>query len=149
MESIGIVLHKLKKSVVSTCFMELRVNNVLLKNFIGTQVISSDRFNDRSIEYLCGIFMVTSSQVHIFQGIFRYYVCVVLSIVTSSWVYVFWERVYMRPEVNSNWFEIFRDKISLCCKVTSLSAFTWLRAKWKSLRCKCHFQIAVSFPCNQ
>ena len=84
MESIGIVLHKLKKSVVSTCFMELRVNNVLLKNFIGTQVISSDRFNDRSIEYLCGIFMVTSSQVHIFQGIFRYYVCVVLSIVTSS-----------------------------------------------------------------
>ena len=67
MESIGIVLHKLKKSVVSTCFMELRVNNVLLKNFIGTQMISSDRFNDRSIEYLCDIFMVTSSKFIYFK----------------------------------------------------------------------------------
>ena len=35
------------------------------------------------------------------------------------------EHVYMGPEVNSNRFEIsFRDKISLRCEVTSLSAFT-------------------------
>ena len=35
------------------------------------------------------------------------------------------EHVYMRPEVNSNQFEIsFRDKISLRCEATSLSAFT-------------------------
>ena len=35
------------------------------------------------------------------------------------------ERVYMRPEVNSNRFEIsLRGKISLRCKVTSLFAFT-------------------------
>ena len=35
------------------------------------------------------------------------------------------EHVYMRPEVNSNQFEIsLRGKISLRCKVTSLFAFT-------------------------
>ena len=35
------------------------------------------------------------------------------------------EHVYMGPEVNSNRFEIsLRGKISLRCKVTSLSAFT-------------------------
>ena len=35
------------------------------------------------------------------------------------------DHVYMRPEVNSNWFEIsLWDKISLRCEVTSLSAFT-------------------------
>ena len=35
------------------------------------------------------------------------------------------EHVYMRPEVNSNRFEISpRGKISLRCKVTSLLAFT-------------------------
>ena len=35
------------------------------------------------------------------------------------------EHVYMRPEVDSNRFEISpRGKISLRCKVTSLSAFT-------------------------
>ena len=35
------------------------------------------------------------------------------------------EYVYMRPEVNSNRFEIsLRGEISLLCKVTSLSAFT-------------------------
>ena len=40
-----------------------------------------------------------------------------------------WEHVYMRPEVNSNRFEVsLRGKISLRCEVTSLSAFTWLRA---------------------
>ena len=43
-------------------------------------------------------------------------------------------HVYMRPEVNSDRFEI-----SLRCKITSLSAFTWLRAEWKSLLCKFHF----------
>ena len=44
------------------------------------------------------------------------------------------EHVYMRPEVNSNQFDI-----SLRCEVTSLSAFIWLRAQWNSLRCKFHF----------
>ena len=40
-----------------------------------------------------------------------------------------YEHVYMRPEVNSSQFEIWlRGKISLRCKVISLSAFTWLRA---------------------
>ena len=35
------------------------------------------------------------------------------------------EHVYMRREVNSNWFEIsLRGKISLWCKVTSLFAST-------------------------
>ena len=35
------------------------------------------------------------------------------------------EHVYMRPEVNSNRFEIsLRGKISLRCEVTSLSVFT-------------------------
>ena len=35
------------------------------------------------------------------------------------------EHIYMRPEVNSNRFEIsLRGKISLRCQVTSLSAFT-------------------------
>ena len=35
------------------------------------------------------------------------------------------EHVYMRPEVNSNRFEIsLRGKISIRCKVTSLFAFT-------------------------
>ena len=35
------------------------------------------------------------------------------------------EHIHMRPEVNSNRFEIsLRDKISLRCEVTSLSAFT-------------------------
>ena len=49
-------------------------------------------------------------------------------------------HVYTRPEVNSNQFEIsLRGKISLRCEVTSLSAFTWLRAEWNSLRCKFHF----------
>ena len=43
-------------------------------------------------------------------------------------------------EVNSNRFEIsLWGKISLRCEVTSLSVFTWLRAKWNSLRCKFHF----------
>ena len=67
------------------------------------------------------------------------------------------EHIHMRPEVNSNRFEIsLRDKISLRCEVTSLSAFTWLRAEWNSLRCKFHFgQVdqseitVVSFPCKQ
>ena len=50
------------------------------------------------------------------------------------------EHVYMRHEVNSNQFEIsLWVKTSLRCKVTSLSAFTWLPAKWNSLRCKFHF----------
>ena len=40
----------------------------------------------------------------------------------------------MRPEVNSNRFEI-----SLRCELTLLSAFTWLRTEWNSLRCKFHF----------
>ena len=45
------------------------------------------------------------------------------------------EHVYMRPEVSSNWFEIsLWDKIPLWCEVTSLSAFTWIRAEWNSLR---------------
>ena len=40
------------------------------------------------------------------------------------------EHVYMRTGVNSNRFEIsLRDKISLRCEVTSLSAFTWLWAE--------------------
>ena len=35
------------------------------------------------------------------------------------------EHVYMRPEVNTNQFEIsLQGKISLRCEVTSLSAFT-------------------------
>ena len=35
-----------------------------------------------------------------------------------------YEHVYMRPEVNSSWFEILlRGKISLRCNVTSLFAF--------------------------
>ena len=39
------------------------------------------------------------------------------------------EHVYMRPEVNSNRFEIsLWGKTSLQYEVTSLSAFTWLRA---------------------
>ena len=47
------------------------------------------------------------------------------------------EHVYMRPEVNSNRFDIsLRGKVSLRCKVTSLSAFIWLWAEWKSLRYK-------------
>ena len=50
------------------------------------------------------------------------------------------EHVYMRPEENSNRFEIsLWDKTSLRCELTSLSAFTWLRAEWNSLRCKFHF----------
>ena len=41
----------------------------------------------------------------------------------------------MRPEVNSNRFEIsLRDKISLRSEVTSLSAFTWLREQLNSLQ---------------
>ena len=59
------------------------------------------------------------------------------------------EHVYMRPEVNSNRSEIsLRDKTSLQCEVTSLSAFTWLRLKWNSLT-KVKFQTAVSFPYKQ
>ena len=50
------------------------------------------------------------------------------------------ENIYMRPEVNSNRFEIsLQGKISLCCEVTSLSVLAWLRAWWNSLRCKLHF----------
>ena len=42
-----------------------------------------------------------------------------------SYDYGFYEHVYMRPEMNSNRFEIsLWDKISLWCEVTSLSAFT-------------------------
>ena len=44
----------------------------------------------------------------------------------------------MRPKVNSNHFEI-SLRVSLRCKVTSLSAFRWLQAKSNSLRCKFHF----------
>ena len=44
------------------------------------------------------------------------------------------QHVYMRPKVNSNWFEIsLRDKILLRCQVTLLSTFTWLRAEWNLL----------------
>ena len=47
------------------------------------------------------------------------------------------EDVYMSPEVNLNRFEIsLRGKISVRCQVTSLLAFTWVQAKWNSLRCK-------------
>ena len=50
------------------------------------------------------------------------------------------EHGYMRPEVNSNQFEILlQDKISLLCEVTSLSAFTWLQAEWNSIQYKFHF----------
>ena len=50
------------------------------------------------------------------------------------------ENIYMRPEVNSNRFEIsLQSKISLCCDVTSLSALALLRAWWNSFRCKLHF----------
>ena len=46
----------------------------------------------------------------------------------------------MRPEVNSNRFEIsLRGKVSIWCKVTSLSAFRWFQVKWNSLRCRFHF----------
>ena len=39
------------------------------------------------------------------------------------------EHIYMRPEVNSNRFEIsLQGKISLQCQVASLSAFAWLQA---------------------
>ena len=42
----------------------------------------------------------------------------------------------MRPEVNSNRFEIsLQDKISLRCEVTSLSALTWL---WGELKLRPH-----------
>ena len=48
-------------------------------------------------------------------------------------------------EVNSNRLEIpIRGKISLRCKVTSLSAFTWVKAKWNSFRCK--FQVKFQMP---
>ena len=40
----------------------------------------------------------------------------------------------MRPEVNSNQFDI-----SLRCKVTSLLVLTWVQAKWNSLQSKFHF----------
>ena len=44
------------------------------------------------------------------------------------------------PKWTQNRFEIsLQDKISLLCEVTSLSAFTWLRVEWNSLRCKFHF----------
>ena len=44
----------------------------------------------------------------------------------------------MRPEVNSNRFEIsLQDKISLRCEVTSLSALTWLWGELK-LRPRLH-----------
>ena len=53
---------------------------------------------------------------------------------------LFLQHVYMRPEVNSNRFEIsLRGKILLRCKVTSLLAFTWVQANWTSLRCKFHW----------
>ena len=61
---------------------------------------------------------------HIWLGVFR----------------VFLEHVYMRTAENSNRFDIsLQDKVSRRCKVTSLSAFTRLRAAWNSLRCKFHF----------
>ena len=51
-----------------------------------------------------------------------------------------YEHVYMRPKVNSNRFEIsLRRNISLRCQVTLLLAFTWVQAKWNSLRRKFHF----------
>ena len=45
------------------------------------------------------------------------------------------EHIYMRLEVNSIWL---RGKISLRCKVTSLSVFTWVQTKWNSIWCKFH-----------
>ena len=51
--------------------------------------------------------------------------------------YYFLRARLHEPEVNSNRFEIsIRGEISLWCKVTSLSVFTWPQAKWNSLRCK-------------
>ena len=63
----------------------------------------------------------------------------------------------MRPEVNSNRFEISRQgKISLRCKTTSLLAFTGGRsdthfgANFTSVSLtEVKFQTAVSFPCKQ
>ena len=57
---------------------------------------------------------------------------------------IYWkvsEHVYMGPEVNLNQYEISfrRGKISLPCKVISLPAFTWPKAKWNSFRCKFYF----------
>ena len=50
------------------------------------------------------------------------------------------EHVYIetRSKLKPVWVSL-RDKISSLCEVTSLSAFTWLRAEWNSLRCKFHF----------
>ena len=54
--------------------------------------------------------------------------------------FVAFQHIYMKPEVNSNRFEIsLWDKISLLCEVTSLSAFTWLPSEGNSLRCNFHF----------
>ena len=69
-----------------------------------------------------------------------------------------YEHIYMRPEVNSNRFEIsLRDKISRRCEVTSLLAFTWLRrsethfgANFTSVKLtEVKFQTVVIFPCKQ
>ena len=68
------------------------------------------------------------------------------------------EHVYMRPEANSNRFEIsLRGNISLWCEVTLLSAFTWLGrsethfgANFTSVKLtEVKFQTTVSFPCKQ
>ena len=47
---------------------------------------------------------------------------------------------------------LLRGEISLRCKATSLSAFTWLQPKWNSLWCKFHFasvQISVQISTAQ
>ena len=71
---------------------------------------------------------------------------------------LFLEHVYIRPEVNSNPFEIsLRGKISLRYEVTSLSAFTWLwgsethfSANFTSVNLtEMKFQTAVSFRCKK
>ena len=77
------------------------------------------------------------------------------------WLF-FLEHVYMRPEKNSNQFEIsLQGNISLWCKVISLLAFTWVQEKWNSFWCKFHFsqvkvtlievkfQTAMGFPYKQ
>ena len=57
------------------------------------------------------------------------------------------EQVYMRPEMNSNLFEIsLRGRISLQCKITSLSAFTWPQAKWNSFRGSSIYDVHKKWP---
>ena len=66
------------------------------------------------------------------------------------------EYVYMRPEVNSNRFEL-RDKISLLCEVTSYQrshdfgrSETHFGANFTSAKLtEVKLQTAVSFPCKQ